>query len=58
VNKEEVHRQTERLAAVGADSAKRTYSSPRLTAHGDLRDMTCGASGANPESGGAFFNLV
>ena len=59
MNKEDVRPSTDRPQGVGAEAQKkRTYASPRLTAHGDVRDVTCGATGANPESGGAFFNLV
>lgn len=36
---------------------RRPYLPPRLHVHGDLRNLTCGATGANPESGGTFFNL-
>jgi len=36
---------------------RRPYLPPRLHVHGDLRDLTCGATGDNPESGGTFFNL-
>jgi hypothetical protein len=56
--KKEDHRApSDRIGEVEAAKPKRTYGSPRLTLHGDLRDMTCGATGANPESGGSFFNF-
>jgi len=39
-------------------SERRLYSSPTLHSHGDLRGLTCGASGPDPESGGGFFSLL
>ena len=43
------------------DSGRRRpkpYRAPELVDLGDLRGMTCGASGPNPESGGGFFDLL
>lgn len=39
----------------GAHRAR--YSAPRLSSFGRLRDVTMGATGLTPESGGAFFTL-
>lgn len=57
MKKEENRTPSDRLGEVEAGKPKRTYGAPRLTLHGDLRDMTCGATGANPESGGSFFDF-
>jgi len=58
LNKEDERRTTRRTAiAIENGSTKRSYGPPRLSALGDLRDLTCGATGDNPESGGTFFTL-
>ena len=58
MNKEDVRRTTSRTAvATEVGSTKRSYGPPQLSALGDLRDLTCGATGDNPESGGTFFTL-
>ncbi len=49
------HKEHAKNPPPSCNAGRRPYHRPRLTCFGDVRDLTLGASGNNPESGGNFF---